>query len=81
LEKEKIVQLLTAIKSTCSHASLTGCLGEGRLYLISVYNELLPHINTILAEQSIPNLFKPLSSEASMDEVGCAAILMLSVLE
>lgn len=81
MEKEHMVVLLEAMRGICTHASLTGCLRDGRGYLVTLFNKLLQDIKTGNMVPSDSGLLTPLPDDASLDELGCAVSLILALMK
>lgn len=76
-----MIRVTKRVKGLCTNASLTGVFQGGTAYLIMVMNEVIDNLKgkAILPDSSI--ICKHLSKEATLDEVGCAAAIILALLE
>ncbi|SRR5579884_190432 len=79
VEMRRIFRMLREISDMAQHASVTGFLKQGRQTAMNRYNAILSHL-----EQSglVPGgLFRPLSPDASFDELNIESRLLASYIE
>ncbi len=83
--RKMIARLLTEVKRIAAHASLTGSLEDGKQVMIDTYNKCLAALqlqpDTDFAEIAALGIFAELPRSASIDEVGVAAALLVSLLQ
>ncbi|HBK85433.1 MAG TPA: hypothetical protein DDZ53_05320 [Firmicutes bacterium] len=83
--RKLIARLLTEVKRIAGNASLTGSLEDGKQVLINTYNKCLEALQSLpdadLAQVRELGIFAELPRNASIDEVGVAAGLLVSIIK